>query len=36
MSQEDVTQIRVGSFPVVIIGLETVLAEMAEECGKAL
>ncbi|HOP48015.1 MAG TPA: hypothetical protein PK874_10160 [Desulfobacteraceae bacterium] len=35
MSQEDVTQIRAGSFPVGIIGLETVLAEMAEESGES-
>ena len=33
MSQDDVTQIRVGNSPVGVIGLKTVLAEMAEAYG---
>ena len=33
MSQDDVTQIRVGDAPVGIIGLMTVIEEMAEEYG---
>jgi len=33
MSQDDVTQIRVGDSPVGIIGLKTVLEDMAEEYG---
>lgn len=33
MSQDDVTQIRVGNSPVGIIGLKTVLTEMAEAYG---
>jgi len=33
MSQDDVTEIRVGESPVGIIGLKTVLEDMAEEYG---
>jgi len=33
MSQDDVTQIRVGNSPVGIMGLKTVMKDMAEEYG---
>ena len=33
MSQDDITQIRVGNSPVGIVGLKTVLEDMAEEYG---
>ncbi|MFC1531814.1 thioredoxin family protein [Thermodesulfobacteriota bacterium] len=33
MSQDDVTQIRVGNSPVGIIGIKTVMEDMAEEYG---
>ncbi len=31
MSQEDITQIRVGNSPVGIIGIENVMVDMSEE-----
>ncbi|MFH1481621.1 MAG: thioredoxin family protein [Pseudomonadota bacterium] len=34
MSRDDVTQIRVGNSPVGIIGLKTVMEDMAEEYGE--
>ena len=34
MSKDDVTQIRVGNSPVGIMGLKTVLEDMAETCGE--
>ena len=34
MSQDDVTQIRVGDSPVGIIGLKIVMEDMAEEYGE--
>ena len=34
MSQDDVTQIRVGNFPAGIMGLKTVLEDMAETHGE--
>lgn len=33
MSQDDVTQIRVGDSPVGIIGLKTVMEDMVEDYG---
>ena len=35
MSQDDVTRIRVGDFPVGIIGLKTVMEDMAEKYGES-
>jgi len=34
MSRDDITQIRVGNSPVGIMGLETVMEDMAETCGE--
>ncbi|MBW2066228.1 MAG: hypothetical protein JRJ03_15045 [Deltaproteobacteria bacterium] len=35
MSQDDITQVKVGGTPVGIIGLEAALEEVAEDCGNS-